>query len=383
MAKIEKEVQKFIKSYHNGPAIFWKVTVPNGTGGQIRKQGFLKKKDATDYATETYLRILQNRKGLKLSTSSLIFKDYTKIWLESKGHDLSEASLMRYRQEIDLRLNLYFGSIRISDLEKRHLRDFITDLRKAAVKTSVLSFSVMVFKSILKQAELDDLVSPKGIGLIQTPKHRKKLPKFWDQKEVQYFLNAKKNDELFELWSFALYSGLRAGEISGLKWDAVRFDWSFGDYVGAITVKRSFNQKTRKMQETTKNGEHRIVPMLPQTKELLKRLAQNRKGEFVFGEGIEPLDSSHFNRQLRSALLKLPENQIPLISFHSLRHTFCSYLDSTGMSRRIVAEIMGHKDLNTTNRYSHVNSQMLGYEMKRWSESQNKQKTNNLEVVNF
>ncbi|MFN3453707.1 MAG: tyrosine-type recombinase/integrase [Pseudobdellovibrio sp.] len=91
--------------------------------------------------------------------------------------------------------------------------------------------------------------------------------------------------------------------------------------------------------------------------------------------------SLHFNRHPQTAQKKLP--QLPFIKFHGLRHSFCSYLDSTGMSRRIVSEIMGHRDLNTTNRYSHVNNKMLGYEVSRWLNSQSKQNSNNFEAINF
>lgn len=144
-----------------------------------------------------------------------------------------------------------------------------------------------------------------------------------------------------------------------------------------IEVRRTYDQKTLLVKDTTKNGDKRIVPLLPEAKEILHKLDSNRSGEFVFGDGISP----HFNRQFQTALKKVP--QIPMISFHGLRHSFCSHLDSTGMPRRIVSEIIGHRDLNTTNRYSHVNNQMLGTEMSLWLEKQSKQNSNKLEAVNF
>jgi len=247
-------------------------------------------------------------------------------------------------------------------------------------KSSVVNFSVRLFKAVMKQAQIDDLAPSSGINLMPSPKHKNKKPKFWDSKQINYFLNATADYEMHDLWKLTLFTGLRAGEISGLKWDAVHLDSKVG--LGAIEVVRSFNQKTRSMQETTKNGDRRIVPILPEAKEVLERRYSNRNGDFVFG-GNEPLDSSHFNRQLRTALNRLPREQVPIIPFHSLRHSFCSYLDSTGMNRRVVSEIMGHRDLNTTNRYSHINNQMMGNEFHRWLQSQNQQKTNKLEIVNL
>jgi integrase len=125
------------------------------------------------------------------------------------------------------------------------------------------------------------------------------------------------------------------------------------------------------MQETTKNGDVRIIPILPEVREVLLRLMEN-EGDFIFG-GKENLDSSHFSRQLKAELKNHPN--LPQISFHKLRHSFCSYLDSTGMNRRIVSQILGHRQLSTTDRYSHINDNMLGNEMNRWLDNQNQQKT--------
>jgi len=379
MTKIEKEVQRFIKNYSNETGDFFRVVIPDGHGGQIRRQGFLTKADATDFCVQKYLKVLSQSKGVKIITTSLSFKDYAASWLESKKRNgLAVSSAMRYEDEIKIRLIPFFGSFKIGELEKLHLRNYIRELQTGETGTSIVNYSVAVFKSIIRQAEIEDLVAVKGLTTVPTPKHRKADPRFWDQIQANYFLNATKEHPLNDLWKLALFSGLRAGEVAGLKWDAIHLDKSFGSYSGAIEVRRNYNQKTRQIEETTKNGDRRTVPILPEVKEILLRLQKDKQSEFVFG-GAVPLDSSHFNRQLQSALKKL--DQIPKIPFHGLRHSFCSYLDATGMSRRIVSEIMGHRDLNTTNRYSHVNNQMLGYEVSRWLETQNQQKTNKLVVA--
>jgi integrase len=381
MAKLEKEVKKYVKSYMNCDLPLWKAIVPNGSGGQIRRQGFRSEADAIEFAAKKYLEVLSSRKGLKTFSSTLLFEEYWKQWLDVKVKDsLSTASAMRYEQTLTQKISPFFGSLKVSNIEKHHLRSFISDLQNKKEKSSVVNFSVRLFKAVMKQAQIDDLAPSSGINLMPSPKHKNKKPKFWDSKQINYFLNATTDYEMHDLWKLTLFTGLRAGEISGLKWDAVHLDSKVG--LGAIEVVRSFNQKTRSMQETTKNGDRRIVPILPEAKEVLQRLYLTRDGEFVFG-GKEPLDSSHFNRQLRTALNRLPREQVPIIPFHSLRHSFCSYLDSTGMNRRIVSEIMGHRDLNTTNRYSHINNQMMGNEFHRWLQSQNQQKTNKLEIVNL
>ena len=121
-----------------------------------------------------------------------------------------------------------------------------------------------------------------------------------------------------------------------------------------------------------------MIPMAPEVREILLSLEESRAvGEFVFGVN-QSIDTSHWDRDLKNEIKKYPV--LPVLTYHELRHSFCSYLDATGMPRRIVAAIMGHKDLNTTNRYSHVNDQMVGAEYGRWLEQEvqkNLQKTYN------
>jgi integrase len=381
MTKIEKEVFKFIRNYNTSKGTFWKATIPNGFGGQIRKQGFLEKIDAVDFAVREYTNVLSQNKGIRIASSNLLFRDYSRIWLDSKKRNgLRKSSAMRYEDELTLRLNPYFGTLKIKEIDKQHLRSFIMHEQNSESGSAAIKYSATLFKSIIKQAEIDDLIPASGIATVVLPKHKKSDPRFWDKVQAEFFKNATRDHKLWNLWIFTLYTGLRAGEVAGLRWDCVHIDKSFGNYTGAVEIRRIYNQKSRMIEETTKNGDKRIVPLLPEAREILLSLKKVATGVFVFG-GDVPLDSSHFNRQLQTTLKRIP--QLPTISFHGLRHSFCSYLDSSGMPRRIVSEIMGHRNINTTARYSHVNDQTLGFEVRRWLENQGQQSSNNLKTVNF
>lgn len=247
MAKINKEVLKFIHKYSLNQQERWKTVIPDGHGGQIRKQGFLAKADAVDFAVMKYLEVLKFHKGLSLISSKLLFKEYSEQWLEMKRRsEIGIAAAMRYEQELRKRIIPFFGHLKLEGIEKYHLRSFIAELHAQGSGSSVIQYCVTLFKSIIRQAEVDDLIPSKGITLMQTPKHKKRPATFWDQKEIQYFLNATSSHKYHDLWKFVLFSGLRAGEIAGLKWDAVRFDWQFGAYEGALEIKRTYNQKNQK-----------------------------------------------------------------------------------------------------------------------------------------
>ncbi len=122
-----------------------------------------------------------------------------------------------------------------------------------------------------------------------------------------------------------------------------------------------------------------MIPISSELRALIIAMKSKASGEFVFG-GDQPLEPAHFGRSLLQDLNKVPT--LKKINFHGLRHTFCTHLDSTGLPRRIVAEIMGHRDLSTTDRYSHVSNPIMGMEFGQWLENQSKQHLSNiLEVV--
>jgi len=128
----------------------------------------------------------------------------------------------------------------------------------------------------------------------------------------------------------ALNTGMRKGEILNLKWSNV------DSQNGVIIV------------EGAKNGEVRKIPMNQKLTQTLEGAKKVSKGEFVFSENGKPyLDvKTGWWTALRKAGI---EN----FRFHDLRHTFGSRLGMKGTDIKTIAELMGHKDIKMTMRYSH------------------------------
>lgn len=380
MAKIDIEVKKYVKPYQTKKGTRWKVVLPDGRGGQIRAQKFQTQSAAVEFAKTEYTKVLLNTKKVSPNTASrLTFSEFVEQWFRVKYQDgVAEVTLKRYREQIRLYLIPYFGSFRMSEIGKNHLRNYITDSMADSISSYNLRNTVTIFKMIIRHAIDEDLIDGAYILTVKTPKHRPRDPRFWDQKEMNYFLNAVKESKMYPLWKFVLWTGMRAGEVCALKWESVHLDLRSGEHIGFIKVCRTVGQRTKVVRETTKNGDNRMIPIFPELRSLIIEMKQGSMGTYVFG-GDEPLEPVHLSRQLQTDLNKIPH--LKKINFHGLRHTFCSFLDSTGMNRRIVAEIMGHRDISTTDRYSHVSNQTLGLEVNRWIGSQSQQYSNKLSVV--
>ena len=128
----------------------------------------------------------------------------------------------------------------------------------------------------------------------------------------------------------ALNTGIRKGEILNLKWSNVDFK------TGHILV------------EETKNGEIRRVPMNKKLTETLEGAKKLSKSEYVFSDNGKPY------RDVKTGWWSaLKKAKIEGFRFHDLRHTFGSRLGMAGVDIRTIQELMGHKDIKMTMRYSH------------------------------
>jgi integrase len=130
----------------------------------------------------------------------------------------------------------------------------------------------------------------------------------------------------------ALKTGMRKGEILGLMWEQVDFENRM------ITVKDSKNREPRK------------IPMNPGLTELLQSIRIGSQGAHVFNN-----EHGRIYNTIRGPWGKaLKKAGIIDFRFHDLRHTFASRLVMAGVDLVTVKELLGHKSINMTMRYSHL-----------------------------
>jgi integrase len=149
-----------------------------------------------------------------------------------------------------------------------------------------------------------------------------------------------------EMIVLALRTGLRFGELRGLDWSDI--NWK----TGIMTVRRSL---TRFGMGSPKNNKERHIPL---TGEIFRMLEVRRKakGTIFTNEKGEPFEE---NRLRRALLRTCAAAGLRKIHWHVLRHTFASHLAMRGASIRAIQELLGHADIKTTLRYSHLTQSAL------------------------
>ena len=149
------------------------------------------------------------------------------------------------------------------------------------------------------------------------------------KEQAKLLLEETKGSELYLPTVLALHTGMRRGEVFGLKWADVDI------FQGTIKVQRSYDGPT-------KNGKTRFVPIsLTLEKVLLDKIPMkaDNSNKPVVPKNFDP------NPGLRAACRRAG---VEPINFHALRHTFCTLALEAGKSPRKVAQVAGHSNVSTT-----------------------------------
>ena len=158
-----------------------------------------------------------------------------------------------------------------------------------------------------------------------------KVPVFLSPEEIVSVFDHLRGD-VRPMVSIALYSGLRLGEVANLQW-------------GDVDLERRLIRVVNRGTFHTKSRRERDIPMHDALYDVLVQLPRT-------GIALWPYKADWLTRLFKRAVRRggLSES----ITFHSLRHTFASYLVSSGEPIRQVQQLLGHSDVRVTEIYAHL-----------------------------
>ena len=168
-----------------------------------------------------------------------------------------------------------------------------------------------------------------------------------DNKRIRY-LGQEEEARLMEAASpllkdviqFALHTGMRRGELLGLKWS----DIDFKRQVAVIPGRRA------------KGNRERVIPLNAIAMGILESFTRPLDSEeLVFANR----DGGKWDRLRKHWVKALAISKVEDFHFHDLRHTYASRLITSGVNLAVIRELLGHRDFETTLRYSHLSSDRL------------------------
>ncbi len=268
------------------------------------------------------------------------FDDLVELWKDVKHRKRSlRDDLGRIRNhllpEFTGRKLVEITTSRVAALE-RHV--------SSKVSTGTVRQVLSLLRSMLNLAvEHDWLLSAPKVRLPKAPE----LDYEWlkSEDDMRKLLEAARATDypgLVEFYATALYTGMRAGELCGLRWEDVDLERRL------ITVQRSF-------EVPTKLGAIRRVPILDPLLPLLEDWRERCvSDELVFPNKRGKMHVSSA-RVMRQTFLRCVEDAgLPRITFHALRHTFASHWMLKGGDIYRLQRILGHTTIAMTQRYAHL-----------------------------
>jgi len=333
--------------------------------GQLTVEGRTKTKSSMDKAVvKRWLKetLTESHQGRFAAGKSPTVREYLTDWIE--GRDVSPRTRVSYETSLK-RVVPFIGHIRLEKVTENQIRAMWIALRDGkepngeprqplaltSLRTTHTHLNT-AFKDAVKSRSFALTVNPVSDAKPGRVIHQEIHP--LTEEEVQQLFATTVNDPEYPIWVTLITTGLRVGELVGLKIEDVSLDRA------VINVRRSAYRLTGQgiVEGDTKTKKGRVVDLPPTTVRVLQdylasqklrkmtnRILWQEQG-YVFTTDIgAPLDPNFLNKKFHQALAKA---RIERRKLHDTRHTYATLLFAKGEHPKVVQEQMGHSSIKIT-----------------------------------
>jgi integrase len=245
------------------------------------------------------------------------------------------------------------GDLPLHKISIREIEHFLS-VKKAEASEWTARKYYTALASAFEKAIGWNFLSDNPFRKVPKPKGKETYPLFFSRTEFEHLLSFITDKDFRELCITALFTGARLGELLSLEWS----DIDFPQRIATIQNKEAFQTKSKRNRVVPLNDT--LLPVLMQR----QRDALSETGYVFHRRGMklkENFVSKTFKRDVRLSGLN------PALHFHSLRHSFATWLVQDGVSIYAIKELLGHADVKTTQVYSHLTGSDLHKEVNRIS----------------
>jgi len=285
-------------------------------------------------------KLAEAKASRKAVTFAAFFREhYEPLALANKKAETfrREDSLFRHWIEPVL------GSIPLSQVGATHLERIKQDMQQAGKAPRSAHYALAVVRQVFNTARrIDFFQGDSPTSKVKKPTSDNRRLRFLSHEEAKQLLDAlaQKSTQLHEMALIAVHTGARAGEIFSLQWGDIDLEH------GVISLR------------DTKGGRNRQAIMTEAVKNLFEDIPAGARNELVFssraGERIRAVSRTYDRVASEIGLNQGVGDPRHKVVFHTLRHTFASWLVMAGVDLYTVKTLMGHQTISQTERYSHL-----------------------------
>jgi len=298
----------------------------------------------------------------------VVFGEWAERWLAQQGH-LRPKTLTGYEAVVRGRLRPALGSLPLTEIDRGVVQGLLTDMRQAGLAPGTVREARKVLSLVLSAAVEARMITVNPTGGLKIARGRREEMHFLDHGQIEALAQAitypvssrggqgaapwwrTEHPELGLLVRFAAYTGLRAGEIAGLRVRDLNLEASRAIVRATLAEVRGHGL----VEGPPKTGRQRSVPLPEFLVEAIRsHVREMGEDDFVF-QSPEGGPLRHHNFYTRHFLPATRQAGLDGLRFHDLRHSCAALLVGEGAHPRAVMERLGHSSITVTlDRYGHL-----------------------------
>lgn len=328
----------------------------------------------------------QVRHGLYIKKENLLFGEWFDTWMkEYKKNQVKVGTYVSYQKFYDSMIKRYLGGIKLSSIRGEHIQRIYNGWVEEGYAISSIKIASAVLNGCFKQAEKNGLIERNPVKRAMLPREKERSKRQAMNKEQQeLFMEYAKDSYLYYFFAVMLRTGLRSGEMRGLKYTDIktipqknRANKQKGE-CKVLQVRRTLKyiEGQGYMEDTPKTRTSiRDIPLTEDTLKLLEKQHKfwgftiERIDRYLFcNENGEPLSRERVQGEIDRITKKIRADgyEFPRITSHVFRHTFATRAIEAGMQPQVLKTILGHSTLAMTmDLYSHVLPDVKAEEMQK------------------
>lgn len=304
--------------------------------------------------------LTQRRDGQSGAHDQRALAVYLHEWL-ARRRGIRDSSRLLYSRWLRLYIVPYLGHVPLAGLRAAHIHTLLYGtLAGRGLSGATLRKVYSLLHHALRDAERLDLVARNECARVDAPAADARPRPRWTAPHTRAYLATARHNRHWPLWLLAVHTGMRRGELCGLRW----CDLDLGRGMLAVEQQVTCAPGGTHTGDPKTASSRRLVTLAPSCVAALRR-HRTSQGErrLLLGPRWEDHDlvfPSDGGRPLHPSTITDAHADIciaaalPRIRLHDLRHSCASLLHSIGIPMRVVGDRLGHADLVMTGHYTHA-----------------------------
>jgi integrase len=299
-------------------------------------------------------------------TEKITFGEYMESWLAKKKKNVTYGTYRHYESYTRNHIIPGLGKWPTTKLKDIHITSFMDSLEEKELSRRTQRHIFRILSSAISNGGRYGL-NKNLFNNIEAPKVPKKKIEFWNENEAQIFVKTLMTEKHYMPIYLALMTGMRQGEVLGLRWDSIDFEQRILSVQQQLKIKEELDGQGRyELTNVLKTPtSYRTTSLDEETILLLKKHKANQEKrqnriltKYAYYNLVNATDTGNYITppNLNKVFWRTIENAgVKRISFHSLRHTHATLLLKMGVHPKVVQERLGHASIQITlDTYSHL-----------------------------